>query len=170
MKEVLIRPELCMGCRSCEIACAVEHSESKNLFAAIMEKPTPQKRIYVEYVPEYNAAIPMTCRHCEDAPCTTVCPTKALKQDEITRVVTHSTDLCIGCWACSMVCNYGVIGRQKEARVAVKCNLCPGREIPACVEACPTNALVFLEVKKLSGVKRTEAALKLARGMQGKAL
>ncbi|AKB22356.1 CO dehydrogenase iron-sulfur protein CooF [Methanosarcina sp. WH1] len=69
-----------------------------------------------------------------------------------------------------MVCNYGVIGRQKEARVAVKCDLCPGREIPACVEACPTNALVFLEVKKLSGVKRTEAALKLARGMQGKAL
>ena len=44
------------------------------------------------------------------------------------------------------------------------------REIPACVEACPTNALVFFEVKELSGAKRTEAALKMARGMQGKVL
>lgn len=170
MKEVMIRPELCMGCRSCEIACAVEHSESKNLFGAVMEKPAPRKRIYVEYIPEYSASIPMTCRHCEDAPCTTVCPTKAMKQDKIRRVVIHNPDICIGCWTCSMVCNYGVIGRQKEARVAVKCDLCPGREIPACVEACPTNALVFSEVKELSGVKRAEAALKLARGMQGKAL
>ncbi|AKB24647.1 CO dehydrogenase iron-sulfur protein CooF [Methanosarcina sp. MTP4] len=166
MKEVMIRPERCMGCRSCEIACAVEHSESKDLFTAIGESPVPRKRIYVEYIPDFAVAVPITCRHCEDAPCTTVCPTNALSRDEVSRRVTHNPDLCIGCWTCSMVCNYGVIGRQKEARVAVKCDLCPDREVPACVEACPTGALVFAEVKDFSGIKRSQAALKLAKGVQ----
>lgn len=155
-----------MGCRSCEIACAVEHSKSKELFSAIGEKPVPRKRIYVEYIPEFGVPVPITCRHCEDAPCTTVCPTGAISRDELTRKVTHNPDICIGCWACSMVCNYGVIGKEKEARVAIKCDLCPDREVPACVEACPTKALVFAEVEEFSGIKRAEVALKMARGMQ----
>ncbi|MHC1631536.1 MAG: 4Fe-4S dicluster domain-containing protein [Methanotrichaceae archaeon] len=167
MKEVLVRPDKCIGCHSCEMACAVEHSQSKNLFGAVAEKPVPRKRIYIEYTPEHMISLPMICHHCEEAPCVLVCPTGALTQDEMSRVVTHEPDVCIGCWTCAMVCNYGVIGRQKEQRVAIKCDRCPDLDVPACVTACLTGALVYSKVDDFSGTKRTEAALKLARGVRG---
>ena len=170
MKDVMIRPERCLGCRSCEIACAVAHSKSKNLFSALGENPAPKRRISVEYIPGTEISIPITCHHCEDAPCVSVCPTKALSQDSITSIVTHNPERCVDCWTCSMVCsrfvslyqlilvigcwtssmacNRGVISRQTEA--GIKCDLCQGRELPACVEACPTHALVFTEVKEFS--------------------
>jgi len=37
--------------------------------------------------------------------------------------------------------------------MGVKCDLCNGRELPACVEACPTHALVFAEMKAILGMK-----------------
>ncbi|MEA2046453.1 MAG: 4Fe-4S dicluster domain-containing protein [Euryarchaeota archaeon] len=167
MKEVLVRLDRCVGCHSCEIACAVEHSESKNLFGAVAEKPVPRKRIYVEYSPEQMIPVTMICHHCEDAPCVSVCPTGALTQDEISRVVTHNPDICVGCWTCAMVCNYGMIGKHKEKRVAIKCDRCPDRDVPACVVACPTRALTFTEVEDFSGSIRADAALTLARGIVG---
>ena len=41
-KEIFVRLDRCMGCHSCELACAVEHSQSKLLYNAISEKPTPR--------------------------------------------------------------------------------------------------------------------------------
>ena len=85
MKDVIILPERCMGCRSCEVACAVSHSKSKNLFQALGEEKVPKKRISVEYIHALEASVPISCRHCEDAPCVSVCPTKALSKDKIGR-------------------------------------------------------------------------------------
>lgn len=164
MKEILVRPERCMGCRSCEIACAVEHSQTKSLFEAVAEKPVPKKRVYVEFVPEYSISVSMVCHHCEAAPCVSVCPTFALSQDVISSVVTHNPEACIGCWTCASICNYGMISRSKEQRIAIKCDFCPDLEVPACAAACPTGALVYKEVEEFSGSKRVESALKLARG------
>lgn len=169
MKDVIIRPERCLGCHSCEVACAVAHSKSKTLFSALREEPAPKKRISVEYIPALEASVPITCRHCEDAPCVSVCPTKALSRDTITSTVSHNPERCVDCWTCStvctrfsslyqlilaagcwtssMACNYGVIGRRTEEGTVIKCDLCEGRELPACVEACPTHALVFSEVE-----------------------
>ena len=101
----MIRPERCLGCRSCEIACAVAHSKSKNLFSALGENPAPKRRISVEYIPGTEISIPITCHHCENAPCVSVCPTKALSQDSITSIVTHNPERCVDCWTCSMVCS-----------------------------------------------------------------
>jgi carbon-monoxide dehydrogenase iron sulfur subunit len=53
-----------------------------------------------------------------------------------------------------MASNRGVINRQTDA--GVKCDLCEGREIPACVEACPTQALVFYEIEDVPGIRRPE--------------
>jgi carbon-monoxide dehydrogenase iron sulfur subunit len=161
-KEIFIRIERCTGCRSCEVACAVEHSTSKSLFAAIGETPVPRKRLYIEPSKEFN--IPLLCRHCEDAPCMRACQTGALSQDAMTRVVSHDPDKCIGCWMCTMVCPYGVIGRLKEQRVAVKCDRCPERDEPACVGACPTRALVYSEEEAFCGTIRTKAASQVAEG------
>jgi len=161
-KEIFVKIDRCTGCRSCELACAVEHSTSKSLFAAISETPVPRKRLYIEPSKGYN--VPLLCRHCEDAACARACLTGALSQDAMTRVVSHDPDKCIGCWMCTMVCPYGVIGRQKERRVAVKCDRCPDRDEPACVVSCPTRALVYSEEEAFSGTVRAQAASQVAAG------
>lgn len=55
----------CLACKSCEIACAVAHSASGRLEEAVVEHPKPQKRVTVEAAGQF--AVPMQCRHCEDA-------------------------------------------------------------------------------------------------------
>jgi len=176
MKDLLIRPERCMGCRSCEIACAVAHSQSKNLFSALGEQPAPKKRINVDCSPNLEISIPVTCRHCENAPCVSVCPQQAITKDETSAFVCFNPERCINCWSCSTVCprflplyqlilimgcwttsmatNHEVISRQKD--VGVKCDLCEGREKPACVEACLSQAIVLYEIKDVPGLRRPE--------------
>jgi carbon-monoxide dehydrogenase iron sulfur subunit len=144
------------------LACAVEHSMGKSLFAAIGERPVPRKRLYVEYVEAQK--VPLLCRHCEDAPCVRACRTGALTQDAVTRVVSHDPEKCIGCWMCTMVCPYGVIGRELERRIAVKCDRCPDLDEPACVTACPTKALVYAEEGEFSSNVRRVAAAELVEG------
>lgn len=140
-KEIFVKTDRCVGCESCTIACAVAHSESKTLFGAVSEKPLPKSRIYVEWL-EPDKKIPLVCRNCEDAPCMYACISGAIHRDERGVVVTD-TDKCIGCWTCVMVCPYGVIGRHLETKKAYRCDRCQDREMPACVAACPTGALVY---------------------------
>ena len=40
---------------------------------------------------------------------------------------------------------YGAVQRNLTAKKANKCDLCPDRENPACVDACPNRALVYKE-------------------------
>ncbi|MBN1322924.1 MAG: 4Fe-4S dicluster domain-containing protein [Methanotrichaceae archaeon] len=162
MKEIFVRLDRCLGCRSCEMACAVEHSTAKSMLTAASEVPAPRRRLYVEYA--LGQKIPLVCRHCEDAPCVAVCRTGAMRQDPITGIVDRDQDRCVGCYMCAMVCPYGVIGQQRESRMVVKCDRCGSREIPACVEACPVNTLIFAEEADFAEILRKDAASRIARG------
>ena len=135
----------CIGCKSCEIACAVEHSKEKNIFSAIKESPLPKKRVSTENVG--SKIISLHCQHCEDAPCIKACMSGALSKDEKTGATLHDPDKCVGCWMCVMTCPFGAIVQDVENHIAVKCDLCPDREDFACVAACPTGAL-FVGTKK----------------------
>jgi len=167
MKEIFVRLDRCLGCKSCEMACAVEHSVTKSLFKAPAEKPVPRRRLYVEQVDTYK--IPLVCRHCEEAPCVAVCRTGAMSQNAITNVVTRDLERCVGCWMCAMTCPYGVIGRQKEARIAVKCDLCPDLDRPACVAACPSGTLIFSLEEEFAELLRKDAAAKIVKSQLGRA-
>jgi len=68
------------------------------------------------------------------------------------------TDRCIGCWTCVMVCPYGVIGRHLQEQKAYRCDRCPDRDLPACVGACPTKALVYQSVTNFSRNVRKSAS------------
>ena len=46
-KEILVRYDRCVGCKSCELACAVAHSEARTLLGAVMSEEKPLKRIFV---------------------------------------------------------------------------------------------------------------------------
>jgi anaerobic carbon-monoxide dehydrogenase iron sulfur subunit len=159
LKEIFVKTDICMGCNSCKIACAVEHSTSKNLFTAINESPRPKSRVYVEWLPD-NTKVPVLCRHCEDAPCINACISGAISRSDNGSVITDN-DKCIGCWTCVMVCPYGVIGRDKNLAKAYRCDRCPDLDVPACVAACPTNALVYDTVDNFSRTKRKAASKEL---------
>lgn len=82
-------------------------------------------------------------------------------------VVLTDADKCIGCWTCVMVCPYGVIGRHLQTRKAYRCDRCPDREVPACVDACPTAALVYRTVPDFSADVRRHASRELLKGEGG---
>jgi carbon-monoxide dehydrogenase iron sulfur subunit len=152
MKEILINFEHCVACKSCELACAVEHSASKNIFTAIFEERAPVPRIYVEAGYQFN--FPLQCRHCVEAQCIKACVTDALWRDEETGLVKHTPEKCIGCWICVMACPFGAIVQDRKERIILKCDRCPEREIPACVAACPTKAISLQGIPFFAGEKR----------------
>jgi carbon-monoxide dehydrogenase iron sulfur subunit len=165
MKEIFVRLDRCLGCKSCEVACFVEHSASKSLFGSLSEKPGPVRRIYVEMAE--GQKMPLLCRHCQDATCVAVCRTGAMYQDPLTGVVDRKEENCVGCWMCAMICPYGVIGRHAQLRMAVKCDRCKDLDVPACVRACPAKALVYATPEEFSRKLRQEAATKIAREAKG---
>ncbi|NOX19881.1 MAG: 4Fe-4S dicluster domain-containing protein [Nitrospirae bacterium] len=156
MKGIFIDISKCTACKSCEIACAVAHSKSGNLFEAIFEKPAPRKRVYVE--PANSHSYPSRCMHCKDAPCVIACPNGAMKRDEQRGIVLVNEDRCMGCLMCAMVCPFGAITLDSEKGKAVKCDFCTRRlsegKVPACVEACPTSSLRFGELEEMVKEKR----------------
>jgi anaerobic carbon-monoxide dehydrogenase iron sulfur subunit len=153
MKRVYCKIEKCLSCRSCELACAVVHSRSGKLADAVQEHPLPKSRIHVESIDEGGSphsirSIALQCRHCEDPLCAQACISGGISRDSETGVIINNPDQCVACWSCIMVCPFGVIVRYEDCRQAVKCDHCADRNIPACVEACPTQALVFCEPDK----------------------
>jgi len=156
---IYVDPEKCMGCHTCEIACAVAHSGSKELLKAIHEEPRPRPRVVVEAVG--GAAVPLQCRHCEDAPCVAICPTGAMAKLDGGPVVVRE-ELCIGCKACMLVCPFGAVTMRPEGKAVHKCDLCIERleagEEPACASACPTGALRFGPVEEVVREARRKAA------------
>jgi carbon-monoxide dehydrogenase iron sulfur subunit len=136
----------------CQVACAVAHSEAKQLVPALFESPRPRPRIHVG-AGRCNEGFPNRCRHCDPAPCLLACLPGAITRLGDTATVMINVDTCINCASCAMACPFGVI-RYHEDRsapvgktVAVKCDNCLGRQreggIPACVEACVSGALTF---------------------------
>ncbi len=129
----------CIGCHACTVACKTEH-----------EVPVGQFRTWVKYVDK--GAYPSTtrefgvmrCNHCTDAPCVTICPTKALfKRSD--GIVDFDRDRCIGCKSCMQACPYDAIYIDEDTHTAAKCNFCAHRiDVglePACVVVCPTESI-----------------------------
>lgn len=174
MKGVFINMENCIGCRHCEIACAVEHSSDKDLISMLFEDPQPQPRISVNLGFDLMT-FPNKCQHCDPAPCLEACPVGAIYRDESTDTVQILEERCISCGMCAMVCPYAAIQYRVrpniQNEVAYKCDSCidrlkDGRE-PACVEACVTDALVFTDYNEFITEKQKGIALNLTRELQG---
>lgn len=159
MKTVFVQPERCIGCKQCEVACAVEHSQSKNLYQAVFEDPKPRPRVYVGPGIYLNSSFPNKCRHCDPAPCMAVCPTTAISRTDDREIVLIDGEKCISCAMCAMVCPFDVIRYYislealKGRTVALKCDHCVERQQkglePACVEVCKVDALIFGEINEL---------------------
>lgn len=144
MNRIVIVADKCKGCKACERACALEHSLDKGP-ARLDPANTPLPRIKVLYGPgddfgKKGSPLPLRCRHCDDPKCVTACMAGALRKGE-DGVVRHDPRKCVGCWMCVMSCHCGAVFRDAVRKVAVKCDMCPGREVPACVSVCKFEAL-----------------------------
>jgi len=108
-----------------------------------------------------HAPIPVLCNHCDNPPCTDVCPVQATWRREKDGLVMMDWHRCIGCRYCVAACPYGSrsfnwrdprphIDKIQEdfptrtTGVVEKCTFCEARlsrgEQPACVEACAKRA------------------------------
>ncbi len=157
MEVIYVRPDRCVGCKTCEIECRIAHAEEKNLFAAINQDRPPKRRLFVEQ--DKSGKTPVLCRHCEEAPCIADCISGSLYRDE-KGIVRRKKERCIGCWSCIMACPFGVIVRDADTHIAVKCDQCHDLDIPACVAGCPTKALQLVDVDSLPKERRKKLLLK----------
>ena len=146
MKRIIVHEEYCIGCRLCEIHCLVQHSQSHDIIKAFkVEQPRVMPRVTVEESGPLSFAL--QCRQCLEPSCLEACISGAMHRDERTGAVICDEGLCVGCWMCIMVCPAGAIQRNLAGtRIASKCDLCYGSDMPACVAHCPNEALTYEEI------------------------
>jgi carbon-monoxide dehydrogenase iron sulfur subunit len=175
-KKITVSIERCMGCHTCELACAIAHSvAAQNWGEAAAADPAiaagiaaagerPGYRIHVEhYGPK---AIPLSCQHCEEPACELACPTGAVRRLAPGKPVLMDEAKCIGCSMCVQACPFGVMAMRSNGKVAFKCDLCVQRLAkglqPACLSSCPTRALRLDEGERENKDKRQAAVQRLA--------
>ncbi|HCA40268.1 MAG TPA: 4Fe-4S ferredoxin [Aminobacterium sp.] len=150
MKVLLISPDRCIGCGSCEVACSLsQEGECRPVLA----------RIKV-FRFDLGVHVPLTCLQCEDAPCASVCRTGALEKDPQSGVIKVHSERCIGCRMCVIACPFGNISYSPEGKSAFKCTECEGD--PQCVRFCPTEALQYVPAEKDNLEKKRAYAAKFA--------
>lgn len=153
----------CIGCKCCEVAC----SEQNNNPGGIRWRRVGELEGGVYPFAE-RFHLSMGCNHCLDAACLKGCPVDAYRKDELTGLVLHNANTCIGCQYCTWNCPYGVPQFNPERGVVGKCDMCHGRlaegREPACVSACPQGAIA-VELVNIAEWRATAAAEANAPGL-----
>jgi len=155
MEKIYFNRQKCLGCHSCEFACAVEHSKSKDPLKAHLEAEIPIPRRNVKLV--NGMCLTVACRHCEPAPCVESCIAGAMVKIE--EEVICNVEKCISCFMCLMVCPFDAIKPGKY--YTIKCDLCSDREDSfACVEACITKALFAATPEEFKEIIKKKKSIK----------
>ncbi|MBC9783582.1 4Fe-4S binding protein [Heliobacterium chlorum] len=148
--KIVAKVERCIGCKACELACAVAHSTKRSVVEVVLAGELPKKRIQVHQVP--GKKVPLNCNHCTNATCIDYCITGAMHRRN-DGIVTNEDgpSECNGCWMCIMSCPFGAIIQDEETHKPIKCdqNCLRNHKIPRCVQACPTKALLYWQVDDL---------------------
>ncbi|MGC9312947.1 MAG: 4Fe-4S dicluster domain-containing protein [Sediminispirochaetaceae bacterium] len=131
-KVLLLQPERCIDCHSCELACSLKHG---GVFSRTLS------RISVFETP-LKFSIPLTCLQCDDPACAAVCVVNALTKNEETGVVEYDQKKCIGCRMCVSACPFGNITYDRKNSTVIKCDVCGGE--PECALFCPTDAIQWV--------------------------
>jgi formate dehydrogenase iron-sulfur subunit len=137
----------CTGCKACVAAChslnGLDDEETWRsvglLHGGTVDSP-------------FQQTITTACHHCVEPACLEGCPVLAYEKDPITGIVQHLDDQCIGCQYCILKCPYDVPKYSPSRGIVRKCDMCTNRlavgEAPACVQACPNEAIRITVVNK----------------------
>ncbi|TFG21523.1 MAG: 4Fe-4S dicluster domain-containing protein [Promethearchaeota archaeon] len=159
---IIVDPNLCTGCETCESVCSFVHDgEFQPINARI-------HRVRIE--PIFNIAL--ACQKCDDAPCIRACPEHALEKDPNTGSILVDDDKCNGCGFCIRGCDFGVISFHMETQKALICDLCEGmkeefidpevgKREPQCIAVCPKEAISLKDVEQIGEETRIDAVKRL---------
>jgi len=160
---LVIDLDTCVGCHACATACKEWNASSKvsNALSDYQPFGAEPSGVWFNRVRHYEVGeyplsktinFPMSCLHCEDADCVSVCPTGASYKRE-DGIVLVDQDKCMGCNLCAWACPYGARELDEATGTMKKCTLCvdriydtmlaPEDRQPACVLVCPTHARLF---------------------------
>lgn len=136
----------CSGCKACVTAChALNGLDEGEIFRDVGLLVGGASSLPV--LQHVTAA----CHHCLEPACQQVCPTQAYEKDPATGIVKHLDDQCFGCQYCILACPYDVPKYHARKGIVRKCDMCSSRlkagEAPACVQACPHEAIAIRLVK-----------------------
>jgi Fe-S-cluster-containing dehydrogenase component/DMSO reductase anchor subunit len=134
--------DACSGCKACVTAChelnGLDSDEGETWRSVgLLHGGTPQEPV--------QQTVTTACHHCLEPACMKGCPVGAYEKDPVTGIVKHLDDQCIGCQYCTLTCPYEVPQYSKKRGIVRKCDMCSERvavgEPPACVQACPNEAI-----------------------------
>lgn len=138
----------CIGCQDCVAACKIANGTGEDVPRTWQKRDGLSARNLTSILnrPE-GRYVRKQCRHCIEPACASVCPVGALHTTDKGAVV-YDRGKCLGCRYCLMACPYGIPRYDWDQPVPYvrKCTLCYERlqqgQVPACVEACPTQATI----------------------------
>lgn len=150
---VLYDSTRCIGCQSCEFACAEAHGLpepegypdpavarklDENNRCIVNSYETSQGQVYVK----------TQCMHCCQPACAAACLTKAMLKTKEGPIIWRGNK-CMGCRYCMISCPFDIPKFEYHSPnpKITKCDMCYDRlqegQLPACVENCPAEALMF---------------------------
>ncbi|HII3778998.1 TPA: DMSO/selenate family reductase complex B subunit [Pasteurella multocida] len=141
----------CTGCKTCELACKDYKDLDTNVnFRRIYEYAGGDWQQQANGCWQHNVFayyLSISCNHCDNPDCVSVCPTGAMHKTEDGFVIVNEA-ICIGCRYCHMACPYDAMKGHMT-----KCDGCHSRILegkkPICVDACPLRALDFAPIDEL---------------------
>ena len=153
-KMLVIDPDKCIGCRTCEMVCSLKHTDGCS---------ETRSRVRVITQKTQDNSLPIMCQHCEKPLCQEVCPAKATYRDLTTHAMIIDKDKCLGCKMCIIACPFGAPSFDPVDRVTIKCDLCEGD--PECVKLCPSEALKFVRADKIGIMEKRIGLEKLFKSI-----
>lgn len=153
---VLVDTTRCVGCRTCEWACADAHGDSgveyQEEVDMTVRRTTSERQLTVVNEHETEAGpvyVKTQCMHCVTPACASACLTRAMHKTP-EGPVAWTEDRCMGCRFCMLSCPFDVPKFEYDSPVPriQKCTMCwedrvSEGGVPACVENCPMEALTF---------------------------
>ncbi|MDO5687670.1 MAG: formate dehydrogenase subunit beta [Neisseria sp.] len=164
----LIDVSTCIGCKSCQVACAewndlrdeigICHGVYDNPIDLSDQSWTVMRFAETEEYGKLEWLIRKDgCMHCEDPGCLKACPSPGAIIQYENGIVDFHQENCIGCGYCVAGCPFNIPRLSKKDNRAYKCTLCSDRvavgQEPACVKSCPTGAIRFgtkADMKKMA--------------------
>jgi formate dehydrogenase iron-sulfur subunit len=152
-KGILYDSTRCAGCQTCESACAEANglpAPSATMVAGVIRNTDESHRTVVNAFnsSKGEAYLKKQCMHCNEPACTAACLTQAMYKTKEGPVIWRG-DKCMGCRYCMVSCPFDIPKFEYHSSnpKIEKCNMCYARitegKIPACVENCPAEALMF---------------------------
>lgn len=142
--SIVVDLDRCWGCKTCEVACSLEHRLDPRLSFVRVE--AFHSKGSIPGSAQGKSFVPVLCQHCREPACVASCSSGALAKGA-DGIVRSDPGACIGCGVCEEACPHGAIAILPDSGNPGICGLCATRQasgrLPACVQHCPGRALTL---------------------------